>query len=331
MVTIYSIAQRCQVSPSTVSRALRRPEMVSEELRLKILSAADEMGYRANRSARRLANGTTGLIGVLVSDIANPYFGPLLRELDRCLVSEEASILMADTAGDVEREIATLRRLAPEVDGFVLISPRAGLARLQIELRHARAVLVNRPGRTINSVIIDESDAMRDLFAVAVDQGHVCVGYVGGPAESWMSSRRRALAQDAASSAGLELIDLGSHAAELESGVRAAAEVIRSKVTAALCFDDILALGVMDALRAEGVVVPRDVSVIGCDDLGISALTRPSLSSIGADMAVVAREAASLLATSVPGSLEAATAAVKAEFRWRESLGQARRRSRQRR
>lgn len=331
MVTIYSIAQRCQVSPSTVSRALSRPEMVSEELRSKILGMADEMGYRANRSARRLANGTSGLVGVLVSDIANPYFGPLLRELDRCLVSEEVSILMADSAGDIEREIATLRRLAPEVDGFILISPRAGLARLQSELRHARAVLVNRPGRTVNSVIIDEFAAMNDLFAVLAELGHDRTGYVGGPEESWMSSRRRALAEQAARSAAVELVDLGSYAAELLSGERAAAAVVRSKATAALCFDDILALGVIEALRRSGVTVPNDVSVIGCDDLGISSLTRPSLSSIGADMAAVASEATRLLAASSPGSLEATAAEVQAEFRKRESLGHVRRRSRPRR
>jgi DNA-binding LacI/PurR family transcriptional regulator len=331
MVTIYSIAEQCRVSPSTVSRALSRPEMVSDEVRSKILRVAAEMGYHVNRNARRLANGSSGLIGVLVPDIANPYFGPLLRELDRCLVSDEVSILMADTADDVEREIATLRRLAPQVDGFILISPRAGLPRLQFELRHARAVLVNRPSRTINSVIIDESDAMIALFTTLIAQGHTRVGYVGGPAESWMGSRRRALAQDAAASAGAEVIDLGSYAAQLSSGVSAAAEVLSTRVTAALCFDDILALGVIDALRGDGVVVPRDISVIGCDDLGISVLTRPSLSSIGADMALVARESTGLLADSVVGALEGTTAEVKAEFRWRESLGPARRRPRQRR
>lgn len=330
MVTIYSIAQRCRVSPSTVSRALSRPEMVSADLRSKILNVAEEMGYRVNRNARRLANGSSGLIGVLVPDIANPYFGPVLRELDRRLVSEDVAILMADTADDVEREIATVRRLAPQVDGIILISPRAGLARLQFELRHTRAVLVNRPGRTINSVILDESDAMNDLFTALVSEGHARVGYVGGPAESWVSSRRRALAKDAAASAGAEVVDLGSYVAELGSGGRAAAEVVRAQVTAALCFDDILALGVMDALSTQGVMVPRDVSVIGCDDLGISVLTRPTLSSIGADMARVAHEAAQLLAASLPGSLTAATAQVRAEFRWRDSLGRARRRPRQR-
>ena len=226
MVTIYSIAEHCQVSTATVSRALSRPELVSDELRERILVAAHEMGYRVNRNARRLANGTSGLVAVVVPDITNPYFPPLVRELGRAVAADDAAVLMVDTAEEPERELASIQRLKDEVDGFVMISPRSPLQDLQSSLGRSRGVLVNRPSRTLNSVISDESLSFQELFALFATAGHRRAAYIGGPADSWVNGRRRALAEQAAAEVDIDLTVLGPFEARIESGPDAARATI---------------------------------------------------------------------------------------------------------
>lgn len=322
-MTIYSIAERCQVSTATVSRALSRPELVRPELRERILVAAHEMGYRVNRNARRLATGRSGLVAVLVPDITNPYFPPLVRELGRALSTDDTSVLMVDTAEDPERELAAIRRLHDEIDGFVMVSPRSSLQELQNALKSSRAVLVNRPSRSLASVIADESLAFEELFNLLSTQGHHSAAYVGGPADSWVNGRRRSLATGAAASVGIELTVLGPFAASVESGPEAAAAVIDSGVTAAIAFDDMLALGIGSHLRQLGVRVPEDVSLIGCDDLSIGVLQQPALSSIGIDARIVAVEAVRLLAEATPGQLAGESVSVGGRLVQRGTIGPA--------
>lgn len=321
-MTIYSIASRCGVSAATVSRALSKPELVSDALRERILHTAEEMGYRVNRNARRLARGISGLVAVVVPDITNPYFPPLIKALGASLEAEGSSLLMTDSSNSADRECALIRRLAGDVDGFILVSPRASLSALQAELTQSRVVLIHRPARTLNHVLIDESAAIDHAVELLAASGRSRVAYVGGPSNSWVNSRRRTLLRASLATRGLDLTDLGDHEATIDSGQHAAAAVVVAAADAVVAFDDVLALGVIDGLTEHGKHVPDDVGVVAFDNLDQSAIVRPSISSIAADPGQIAAAAARILGASAPGQLRAISDSVEATLHIRASIPQ---------
>lgn len=291
--TIYSIAERCGVSPSTVSRALSRPELVSAELRTKILGIAEELAYRPNRHARGLAGGTTGMFGVTVPDIANPFFPPVVRALEKLAWQEGRSLLLVDTAESVDREEAAIGRLRGQVDGLVMLSPRAESPRLQAALGGLPAVMINRASRLLPYVTGDDASALQQVCDTLVGLGHTTIAYVSGPVDSWMNGRRFAQLHAAAKQTELKLASLGPFAASYDGGRAAARALLETDATAVVAFDDVMASGVLAELGEQHVQVPGDLSVIGCDDVAFSRLLRPSLSSIASapdDLAGIALE-----------------------------------------
>lgn len=290
-------------------------------MRARILKTADELGYRVNRNARRLARGVSGLVAVVVPDITNPYFPPIVAELGRLLEARGSSMLMVNTSDDAARELAVIRRLVGDVDGFVLIAPRANLRSLQSELWQSRAVLVHRPARSLNHVLVDESQAVRELFGHLRSGGHDAVGYLGGPSDSWVNGRRGALARASAASAGIRLVDLGAHPATLVAGEAAAGTTLDAGVSAVVAFDDTLALGLMSALTTRGVRIPGDLAIASFDDLSYSVLVRPAITSIAADPSELAAAAQRMLEAASTGQLESASASVPAVLHLRASIG----------
>ena len=122
--TIYSIASTVGVSPSTVSRAFSRPEMVKSELRERIVTTARELGYSPNRAARGLATGRTGVIGMLVPDVENPFFPPLIRAVQGAARDKDAELLLIDSELSASAEQELVDRIRPQVDGLIIASPR---------------------------------------------------------------------------------------------------------------------------------------------------------------------------------------------------------------
>jgi len=278
--TIYSIAERCGVSASTVSRALSRPELVSAELRTKILSIAGELAYHPNGHARGLAGGTTGMLGVTVPDIANPFFPPVVRALERLAWQDGRSLLLVDTAESVDREQAAIERLRGQVDGLVMLSPRAESPRLKSALGGLPAVMINRASRLLPYITGDDAAALQHVCSTLVGLGHTTIAYVSGPVDSWMNSRRFTQLRAAAKQTELTLVSLGPFAASYDGGRAAARALLETDATAVVAFDDVMASGVLAQLGEQHVQVPGDLSVIGCDDVAFSRMLRPSLSSI---------------------------------------------------
>lgn len=323
MATIYDIAELCEVSASTVSRALSRPELVRAEVRERILEVAADLGYRTNRTARRLAEGKSGLVAVVVPDLANLFFPPIVRALERELRLADRSVLLVDTANTPARELAANAQLRDEVDGVVFISPQSLLRDIDSALTGSRAVLVNRPSSTIPSVICDDAAAFDEAYAQFASWGHRRVAFVAGPRSSWMSGRRATLASSAARRHGLDFRLLGPVAASVEAGKEAARLLAATDATAAVLFDDLITFSSLSHLAALGFRVPGDLSVVGCDNLAITALCTPALSSIGADPADLARAVIALLNDSSPGSLQAEQIAVESTLIKRDSVGPA--------
>ncbi len=295
MTTIYSIAARCGVSPSTVSRAFNRPELVRREVRARILAVAEEVGYRPNRSARVLASGRADAIGLLVPDITNPFFPPVMRAIEQQAWLEDRFVVLVDTGEDIDREHAAIGRLRSQVDGIIMISSRSPSKTLRDALAGTTGVLVNRASRVLPHVIVDDSQAMNEVVETLSDLGHRDIAYISGPLDSWMNSRRLHLLTTAAEAKGIGVVVLGPYPATHEGGRRAVDGLAECGCRCAVAFDDVMASGVLVGLAEAGYRVPDDISVVGCDDIALSSMLHPAMSSIASSPQELAAAALSLL------------------------------------
>src|SRR4051794_4618673 len=291
-VTIGDIAAAAQVSRSTVSRAFTRPQLLSPETVDHVRAVAVRLGYVGTQAARALSTGRFGNIAVVVPDIANPFFPPLVRSLQSAAETADLAVFLGDSDESAEREAKLIARLAPQVEGFVLASPRLSEELIR-ELAATRpVVLVNRDLEGIPRVLIDSSGGMTEAVMLLKKLGHQRIAYLAGPRVSWSDQQRREVLTSAASGLAVEVIEVGrpSYAAGRDS----VSAIVRSGATAAIAFDDVVSQGVLAGLELRGISVPSDFSLVGCDDT-LAALTTPALTSVSAGAATAGTAAAKLL------------------------------------
>jgi DNA-binding LacI/PurR family transcriptional regulator len=286
---------------------------VSAQTRRRVLRAVQKLHYYANAHARSLALGRSDQIGLLVSDIANPFFPELVKAIERDAFQHGFEVILAETDYDHERLARSVRRfLERDVAGVIVMASEvdlplvAGLTRrrvpvvfldLEVQGAHTRTVSVDYARG------IDE--AVRHLAVL----GHRELAYVGGPPEL-ISAARRLQAFEAAA-----LLYIGPAARprvhhgdfRLDSGVRAGAEILaaRPRPTAILAANDLMALGVVKACRAQGLSIPRDISVVGFDDIAFASLADPPLSTVCLPRDELARGATTALLQSLEDGSEA--------------------------
>ncbi|WP_246102740.1 LacI family DNA-binding transcriptional regulator [Methylobacterium terricola] len=279
MPTIAGVADLAGVSRATVSRAFTRPEMLSEETVRRVKEVADEIGYRPNRAARALSTGQHGNIALIVPDIANPFFPPLIRAVQARADEAGLSVFLGDSDEDPAREDRLIGRFMPQVDGFVLACPRLSQAAIQAHARHRPIVLINRDIAGLSRILIDSARgvvaAMRHLHGL----GHRRIAYLGGPDVSWAQQQRDLAVRQSASELGASIETLSLPRATFEAGFASADAIVASQATAAIAFDDLVAEGLLIQLTERGIPVPDAFSIIGCDD-ALGPRTRPALTTI---------------------------------------------------
>ncbi|QAY64275.1 LacI family transcriptional regulator [Xylanimonas allomyrinae] len=291
MVTVRDVAREAGVSISTVSRALSVPDKVAVETRERVVSVAAALGYQPNRAAAGLRAGRTGTVGLLVPDLANPYFAAVAKGVTAGAREHALGVFVVDSEEKPEVEAELLRSLAHQTDGVILASPRA----LDADLPAAGGkplVVVNQGGPL--AVGTDNAGGVALALEHLRSLGHQRIAYVGGPAASWSDAQRRA-ALHAAGGAGVEVVMLGPFPPTVDGGAGAADDVVASEATAAITFNDVVAVGLVRAVRERGLRVPEDLSVVGFDDTFLAALVTPALTSVGADLREVGRRAIGLL------------------------------------
>ncbi|WP_147915934.1 LacI family DNA-binding transcriptional regulator [Ruania zhangjianzhongii] len=293
--TIYSIAAELGISASTVSRAFSRPDLVRDSVRQRILDAADQIGYQPSRAARSVATGRTGLVGLLVPDITNPFVPPLVRAIEMAAAERQAGVLLVDARANGAAEPGLVVQLKAQVDGLVIVSPRASASALSGALGSTAAVVVNRVMRGMASVVCDNTVAIERAVQALVADGHETLALLRGPADAWASKRRAEAFRRAAADAGVRLLEHGPFEAQFEDGRAAAEAVAASEASAVLAFDDLMACGVIAGLTDAGLRVPYDVSVLGCDDVLLARTMTPALSTISAPIGGLGERAVELL------------------------------------
>ncbi len=314
-VTLRDVAKRAGVHPATASRALN-PEtrlLVSEDTARRVLAAATALGYRPNAVARSLRTRRSHTVGVLIPDLNNPLFPPMVRGLEDRLAADGYVALLGNTDSDDAREEMVFEQMrARHVDGYVLAT---ATLHSKVLAEAARAglpvVLMNRLAEehSFPSVSVDNDRGVRMVVAHLTGLGHQRICYVAGPQDTSTGRERLHGFQAAMRAAGL---DAGPGLTEragvysLEEGYRCASKLLAAApgCTAIAAGNDLLAIGCYKALDEAGLRCPEDVSVIGFNDMPFVDRLRPPLSTVRFPHYQVGTEAAQLLLERLSGSAD---------------------------
>jgi LacI family transcriptional regulator len=292
--TISDVAKAVGVSRSTVSRAYTHPHLLSDKTVQAVHAAAVQLRYKPNQVARALSTGRHGNIAIVVPDIANPFFPPLLRAAQVAADGGGFSLFLGDSDEDPARESVLLDRLIMQTEGFVLASSRMPDKKIQEVAALHPLVLINRDSLGVPRVLIDTGSGIDEAVEHLAALGHKRLVYVSGPAASWSNQQRRLYIRKAAARRKLIVEPVAAKRATFEDGKGVTRAVLKTKATAAITFDDFLAQGLLAGMAEEGVTVPRDFSVIGCDDV-LGAVTYPPLTSISSPCSEAGRMAMEML------------------------------------
>jgi len=327
-VTSVDVARHAGVSQSTVSLVLsgKATGRVSPATADAVRDAARELGYRPNAAARALRSGTTQAIGLVVSDVTHPFFGPTLRGAQRAAYAAGHVVVLIDDDYGAASGDSTVERLREgAVDGFVFFA-----ADPPPSLRRPGAppiVLVEAERPRMSSVRLDVEAGTDLLIDHLTELGHRRIGYVRSAVagqtfarrhERW-AQRLQALGEDPA-----DQVVVSAHF-DAEAAIAAGEALLDrlDRLTAVVCDDDFLASGVLAAAARRGVDVPRELSVCGFDDVAISRLVTPPLTTIRFDAGDLGAAAFELLLARLQGR-RAPNRVLPCELRVRESTGPAR-------
>jgi len=312
MANIYDVAKRAGVSTATISRVLSRPDVVAPDTRRKVLAAIDSLGFTPNAAAKNLRTLRTAKLLVTVPDISNPFFSLILQGIEDAAQREGYSVLVGDTQHDAGREekyALMLRR--KEADGLIFLGHRLPkeAATLVRSMRPAQAPVVNgcefSPNLGIPSVHIDNATAASDAMEHLYRLGHRRIGIITGPLVSPLSRDRLAGATARAKKARAErdtIVMNGDFS--IESGSVAAERLLGRKEppSAIFCFNDEMAMGVVQTARLRGLRIPRDLSVVGFDDIRFARYVDPPLTTVAQPMRQIGEGTVRLLVEILRGT-----------------------------
>jgi DNA-binding LacI/PurR family transcriptional regulator len=268
------------MSISTVSRAFHTPDLVRQQTRERVLDAAADLGYTPNRAARGLITGRTANLGLVVPDVANPFFAALVKAVQARARVADYAVFLADTDEDPHTEEQVIRAMAKQVDGVIACSSRMSDARLRELAGLTSLVLVNRRTSGIPSVLMDMVVGMRQAIEHLHALGHRHCVFLAGPRSSWSNRERRKALRATTERLGMKVTLLGPFEPSYEAGIQAADLALAESPTAIVAYNDLMGVGVLGRLADRGVSVPGEVSVVGFDDIQMAALASPPLTTV---------------------------------------------------
>ncbi len=283
-VTIYDVARVADVAPSTVSRAFSRPGRVNSETAARIRRVADELGYRTSPLARAQQTSRTRLLALVVSDVANPFYAEVIHGAQAAATAAGYTLLLIDAQESERHERATLERTLSSVDGVLLAGTRLSDSAIRMLSKQKPLIVLNRTIVDVPSVVPDNGRGIRLAVEHLAELGHRSITYLSGPEASWADGMRWRSLLEAATAASLRARRLGPFSPDVAGGVRAAEEFGARYPTAVIAYNDQLAIGLIRGLTARGIRVPRDVSVVGFDNIPVADLITPGLTTVAAPL-----------------------------------------------
>lgn len=292
LISIKDIARVAKVSHSTVSRALHNSPLVSHETAQRIREIAREKGYRPSAVARSLVTRRTKTIGVVVTRIADPFIAEVVNGIEEVANDHGYSVFLANSNANPDREVKVVHSFHERrVDGILVTASRVGALYMPLltEMRVPTVLINNQhPGEFVHSVMIDNVTASSQATEHLIQLGHKRIAYIGDQYGFQSDTERFAGYRRALEIADVPFLpELIAHGdGNAEGGMHAMQKLLETvdPPTAVFCYNDMSALGALRSIRAKGMRVPEDISVVGFDDLFIASYTNPALTTISQPM-----------------------------------------------
>jgi DNA-binding LacI/PurR family transcriptional regulator len=300
--TIYDVAKAAGVAPSTVSRTFSRPGRVNAATAERIRNVAAELGYRANPLARALSTARTQMIALVISDITNPFYFPIIRGAEEAAFAAGYTMMLSDTQESDQHERTALERALPVVEGIVLASSRMSDSAIRQTAKQTSTIVLNRQVADVPSVVTDNPRGARRALEHLGELGHDTVTYVAGPEASWADGMRWRALLEAAHELSLRVRRIGPFPPTVLGGVQSADALAAAPTTAVVAYNDQLAIGLMRGLSRLGARVPDDVSVVGFDNILPAELVTPGLTTVAAPLLAMGATAVQNLLADIGGA-----------------------------
>ncbi len=288
-VTIKEIATEAGVSPATVSRVLNGKRNVNPEIAERVRKVAEALDYQANEIAQGLARGKLNSLAVVVPDIDNTFFSRICKAIQNSVMEDGTAVLVYNTDGLIEREYGIIKDLAAKlIGGIFLVAPRMPAMEIRALSEDLGVYPVVVDARVENcrvaAVWVDNITAFIEATEHLIALGHRRIGFVAGPSDVATSNDRREGHQIALRTHRIKpqasLICESDFT--IQGGYRAAGILMgkRNTPTALLCSNDLMAIGALNYLREQGIDVPGEVAIAGCDDIDVASSLHPTLTTV---------------------------------------------------
>jgi DNA-binding LacI/PurR family transcriptional regulator len=301
--TIRQVAEQAGVSTATVSRVLAGADTVTEELSVRVRAAVSALNYRPNRIARSLRARTTRTIGVVIPDIQNPFFTSVVCGIEEVLQTAGYTLLFGNSDEDPARERVHLENLPAEGVAGIIFTPLTQKMADYQALAAARLPLVaidrSPEGLTMDQVTVDNAEGARQAVAHLLDLGHRRIGLISGPVHLSTARERRAGYEQAFLEAGLSVPeDLIRYGDFRQAGGRASMRELLAlgpRPTAVFVGNNMMTLGALETIHDAGLDIPRDISIVGFDNMPWATWFRPPLTTVEQPTREIGATAARLL------------------------------------
>lgn len=303
MTTIREVADYVGVSPATVSRVLNNYPYISDKVRQDVLRAIAELGYEPNRVAQRLRATSSRLLGIVVTDITNPFLSTIMASIESVFFKHGFSVLMSNTTADPQKELDYLSMMENEGVAGLVIAPTSENVERIAELARDGLPIVIIDRRTsmdhIDMVLSDNIAGAHMAVKHLISLGHTRIGHIGGPLHLTSGRERYQGYQEAMHDAALEIdpawVCFGDH--RHESGYTSALELLKvtPPLTAVFIENNMMSLGALNAFHDKGICIPDEIAVVGFDDAPWARSLNPPLTVIAQPTVEIGLRAAELL------------------------------------
>lgn len=303
--TIKDVALRSGVSIATVSHVLNGTRPIRPQTRQRVLNAIQELGYFQNQSARNLVRGTSTFLGLIVSDIRNPFFPEITAAFQDQALAHDMDALVLNTNYDAERTLQSVRRLMGlQVPGVAILTSQIDPSVISmLAERRIAAVYLDwgTVDHAISNIIIDYEHGIAEALDYLTKLGHRRIGYVGGPPMLPSVQRRKQAFIDSAIRLGVEPRWTVDGDFTVAGSYAACSKLLRKPApTAIVAGNDLTAIGILHRAYDAGLRVPADLSVIGFDDILFSKYTQPALTTVAVPRTEIGRVAFEALWAMMP-------------------------------
>lgn len=298
-MSIHEVAKRAKVSIATVSRTLHNNPRVSPETAARVWEAIRDLKYYPNTHAQSLASGRSHIVGLIVSDITNPFFPEMVRGFEEVASSRGYDTIISSTNYEPARTATAVRRMIErKVDGVGIMTSEMDQELVdEIANRDVPMVFLDNasPGRRISNLRIDYVAGVNLAVRHLLELGHRRIGFLGGPSELKSARARQDAFLECLRSFGImedeRLMEAGNH--RIDGGLAAMQKLLKLSPppTAVLASNDLTAIGAFRGIRNAGLKVPEDISVVGFDDIELAEFTEPPLTTVRLSRAEIAEKA----------------------------------------